>query len=82
MKQRMLQMLISVYGNFKKLKLFIEFIKKFIRKIIGVQKHGKRRHNLGKVIFGILYYIKSGCQWRLLPRNLATGEQFMGGTVA
>lgn len=53
--------------NVKKLNLFVELIKKFIKKIIGKQKRGKKRFNLNKVICGILFYLKTGCQWRLLP---------------
>lgn len=49
------------------MKLFVIFIEKFIKKNIGKQKQGKRRSNLRKAICGILYYLKSGCQWRLLP---------------
>jgi hypothetical protein len=67
MKHIMLQMLFPAYGNSEKLKLFIQLVEKFIKKNIGRQKRGKRRWNLRKIICGILYYLKSGCQWRLLP---------------
>lgn len=68
MKQKMLQILKPIYKeNVKKLDLFVELIKKFIKKIIGKQKRGKKRLNLNKVICGILFYLKTGCQWRLLP---------------
>jgi Putative transposase of IS4/5 family (DUF4096) len=78
MKQNMLQMLISAYGNVKKLKLFINLIIKFIKKFIGVQKHGKRRWNLSRTVCGILYYLKSGCQWRLLPSEFGKWRTIYG----
>lgn len=67
MKQEMLQMLYSVYKNIKKLEAFVKLIVNFIKKKIGKQKKGKRRSNLINIVCGILYYIKAGCQWRLLP---------------
>jgi transposase len=67
MNNKMLQMIIPAYGNGKKLTMFIELIKKFIKKNIGLQKQGKPRWDINKTICGILYYLKSGCQWRLLP---------------
>lgn len=78
MKQNALQMLLSVYGNFKKLKLFIKLLVKFIRKIIGKQKTGKRRVNLEFALGGILYYVKSGCQWRLLPNEFGKWRTIYG----
>ena len=67
MKQKMLQMFVSIYGDLKKIECLLAIIRKFIKKYIGAQKQGKRRWNLTKIILGILYYLKSGCQWRLLP---------------
>jgi transposase len=68
MKHEMLQMLVSGTENLKKEKLLIDLIIKFIKKTIGTQKRGKKRIGLYKVICGILYYLKTGCQWRCLPQ--------------
>jgi Putative transposase of IS4/5 family (DUF4096) len=78
MKQKMLQMLVPVLGNLKKLKLFLDLLLKFIKKIIGPQKRGKKRSMLFKVICGILYYLKTGCQWRLLPFSFGKWRTIYG----
>lgn len=67
MKQKMLQILVSIFGNSKKLELFIRISSKIIKKNVGRQKSGKKRCSIENAVAGILYYIKSGCQWRMLP---------------
>lgn len=67
MKHDMLQMLKCIENNEAKLMRLIQLMVKFTQKKIGRQKSGKRRHNLEKVICGILYYLRTGCTWRALP---------------
>jgi len=39
-------------------------------KIINTQER-KRKHTLRNIMNAILYTLKSGCQWRMLPKNFA-----------
>jgi len=41
----------------------------FIKKII--ENNRKRKHTLRSIFDSILYLIKTGCQWRMLPNNFA-----------
>ena len=41
----------------------------FIEKILNDRR--KRQHNLRKIWDAILYLVKSGCQWRMLPSDFA-----------
>jgi len=41
----------------------------FIKKI--VENNRKRKHSLRSIFDSILYLIKTGCQWRMLPTNFA-----------
>lgn len=41
----------------------------FIKKV--VDNNRKRRHSLRSIFDAILYLIKTGCQWRMLPSNFA-----------
>lgn len=77
----MLQMLVPMFGNMKKLNLFVKFVSKFIKKSIGRQKSGKKRCSIDNMIGGILYYIKSGCQWRLLPTDFGNWRSVYGWYV-
>ena len=78
MKQNVLQIIVPIYGNQKKLKKFIGLLEKYIRKQIGIQKRGKRRWSLRKTICGILYYLKTGCQWRFLPNIFGNWKTIYG----
>lgn len=78
MKQYVPAMLTSVYNNKKKLYLFIELLTKFIRKKIGPQKKGKKRMKLKNVIWAILYYLKTGCQWRMIPSEFGNWRSIYG----
>ena len=78
MKQELLQMIMPVFGNVKNLKLFIALIVKCIKKILGTQKRGKPRLDLTKVISGIIYYLKTGCQWRCLPTIFGNWRSLYG----
>lgn len=39
----------------------------YISKFLDVQRH--RKHDLREVMNAILYIVKSGCQWRMLPSD-------------
>jgi putative transposase len=39
----------------------------YIAKFLDIQK--RRKHDLREVVNAILYLVKSGCQWRMLPRD-------------
>ena len=41
-----------------------------IEKIINAQER-KRKHPLRGIMDAILYIIKTGCQWRMLPKDFA-----------
>lgn len=41
----------------------------FIEKILNDRR--KRQHNLRKIWDAILYLVKTGCQWRMLPHDFA-----------
>jgi len=41
----------------------------FIEKILNDSR--KRQHNLRKIWDAILYLVKTGCQWRMLPNDFA-----------
>lgn len=36
-----------------------------------------RKHNIRDIINGIRYVMRSGCQWRLLPKDFPPGKQYM-----
>ena len=44
-----------------------------IEKIINLQER-KRKHSLRNIMNAILYLLKTGCQWRMIPRNFAPRE--------
>ena len=44
-----------------------------IEKIINPQER-KRKHSLRNIMNAILYLLKTGCQWRMIPRNFAPWE--------
>lgn len=67
MKQEALQMLKFINKKPKKTKATIELLTKIVKKNIGNQKCGKKRANLQLIIGGILYYMRTGCTWRLVP---------------
>jgi putative transposase len=41
-----------------------------IEKIVDYQKR-KRKHSLREIMNAIIYVVKTGCQWRMLPNNFA-----------
>jgi len=45
----------------------------FIEKILDNQKR-KRKHSLREVFNAILYLLKTGCQWRMLPFDFPQWE--------
>ena len=47
-------------------------IKKFIP-----QNERKRKYDLRTIWDAILYWNKSGCQWRMLPNDLPIGKWFI-----
>ena len=40
-----------------------------IEKIINLQER-KRKHSLRNIMKAILYILKTGCQWRIIPNEL------------
>lgn len=45
---------------------------------VGPCKIGRpRKHNIRDIINGIRYVMRSGCQWRLLPKDFPHGKQYM-----
>jgi len=42
----------------------------FIKKTLQLNER-KRKHNLRSVWNAVLYLVKTGCQWRMLPSNFA-----------
>jgi putative transposase len=42
-----------------------------IEKIVDNQKR-KRKHSLREIMNAILYILKTGCQWRMLPKCFAS----------
>ena len=44
-----------------------------IEKIINTQER-KRKHSLRNIMNAILYLLKTGCQWRMIPKDFATWE--------
>ena len=45
----------------------------FIEKIINTQER-KRKHSLRNIMNAILYLLKTGCQWRMIPKDFAPWE--------
>lgn len=43
------------------------------RKIINTQER-KRKHSLRNIMNAILYLLKTGCQWRMIPKDFAPWE--------
>ena len=43
----------------------------FIENIIEPNQKRKRKHSLHEIFNAILYVVKSGCQWRILPTDFA-----------
>lgn len=41
----------------------------YIAKYLDVQR--SRRYELREILNAILYIVKTGCQWRMLPRDFA-----------
>lgn len=44
-----------------------------IEKIVNQQER-KRKHSLRNIINAILYLLKTGCQWRIIPKDFAPWE--------
>lgn len=44
-----------------------------IEKIINTQER-KRKHSLRNIMNAILYLLKTGCQWRMIPKDFAPWE--------
>ena len=44
-----------------------------IEKIINPQER-RRKHSLRNIMNAILYLLKTGCQWRMIPKNFAPWE--------
>ena len=44
-----------------------------IEKIINTQER-KRKHSLRNIMNAILYLPKTGCQWRMIPKDFAPWE--------
>ena len=48
---------------------------------VGPQKKGRRRSNMNLMMRGILYYIRSGCTWDLLPKEFGPHQTVFGWYV-
>lgn len=48
-------------------------LKKFIPEYKESKKGGRPRSDLRKVMNGILYVLRTGCQWNMVPREFGTG---------
>ena len=46
----------------------------FIGKILKDKRKRQRQHDLRKTWDAILYLVKTGCQWRVLPKDFAHGQ--------
>ena len=51
--------------KFEKIRLILESVRK---------KTKPRRLGLYELFCGVLYVLKSGCQWRMLPKEFQDGE--------
>lgn len=62
----------------KKRKKILNFFSQKILQILGKQKKGKPRANMHLMIAGILYYLKSGCTWEMLPNEFGPHQTVYG----
>ena len=46
-----------------------------VKKIINTQER-KRKHTIRNIMNAIFYTLKTGCQWRLLPKDFAPWQRF------
>ena len=59
----------------------MQFLAHRTSQIIGSQRKGRPRANMQKMIAGILYYLKSGCTWELLPNEFGQHQTVFGWYV-
>src|SRR3990167_10717618 len=62
----------------KKRKKILQYFAQRVTEIIGSQKKGKPRADMQMVVGGILYYLKSGCAWELLPQEFGPHQTVYG----
>lgn len=65
----------------KKRKKILQFLAQNAAKSVGKQKKGKPRANLETMMAGILYYLRSGCSWELLPIEFGPHQTVYGWYV-
>ena len=65
----------------RKRKKIIIFLANESNKQFGKQKKGKQRADMKLMIAGILYYLKSGCTWEMLPNDFGPHQTVYGWYV-
>lgn len=65
----------------KKRKQILQFLYQRVIHSIGKQKKGRSRSDVRKMIAGILYYLKSGCSWEMLPNDFGPHQTVYGWYV-
>ena len=62
----------------RKRKQIINFLANSANQYFGKQKKGKPRADMKLMIAGILYYLRSGCAWEMLPNDFGPHQTVYG----
>lgn len=62
----------------RKRKKILRYLAQAANNIVGKQKQGNPRADMQLIIAGILYYLKSGCSWELLPNEFGPHQTVYG----
>lgn len=81
MKHEVLQMLKCIDENPRKVKLMISILEKSTISALGKQKFGRKRMNLEYCIAGIMYYLRTNCGWRRIPKVFGNYKTIYGWYV-
>lgn len=65
----------------KKRKKILQFLAKKSIEFVGKQRKGRPRANMQLMIAGVLYYLKSGCTWEMLPTEFGPYQTVFGWYV-
>lgn len=65
----------------RKRKKIINFLANAVNQHFGKQKKGKPRADMKLMVAGILYYLKSGCTWEMLPNEFGPHQTVYGWYV-
>jgi transposase len=65
----------------RKRKKILQLIAQRSSEIVGKQKKGRPRASMQLMVAGILYYLKSGCTWEMLPNEFGPHQTVYGWYV-